>query len=504
MSCRFSNHGEFLPEQFDSVACSACFYFIFMLVEPYSSKYRINLCPNFSGILVCPNETPESECNCETRAHVYNLEEFALIKNWTTPLNELVLNPPLPYQFDYVTRDCCAAARNCCRNKLMTKSTDSRQKCPPTWDGWNCFDWSTVGPATAPCPSYIYGGHYRLDDRTTVQECTEYGWKDHDGRGKEHTNYSQCPISLSKDPEVRLIAGVITYSISVVVVLPAVMLLACLRPIRSQPMFILHRHLLISFLAYGALNLLNVSLFVVADAPLFSFIYSNHIFCRLLFSIQLRFLRLSNFSWMLAEGVYLFRLLYSARHSEDETLNSYKLVCWGVPAVLTAVYMMVRGITDEVGLCWIENSLVAGVEWMIIVPSLLAMMVNVLLLTLVMYILVKKLRCDPHLERIQYRKAVRGALMLIPVFGIQQLLTIYRFENTVYQAIDQSLNGLQGLFVALIVCYTNRTVIESISKYWNSRLEKRAIGAECRQRMSIQENSKVLLKPLASNANNNL
>uniref|UniRef100_A0A1I7URC8 G_PROTEIN_RECEP_F2_4 domain-containing protein n=1 Tax=Caenorhabditis tropicalis TaxID=1561998 RepID=A0A1I7URC8_9PELO len=127
--------------------------------------------------------------------------------------------------------------------------------------------------------------------------------------------------------------------------------------------------------------------------------------------------------------------------------------------------------------------------------------VNVLLLFLILFILVKKLRDDPHLEKIQYRKlskAVRGAFMLVPVFGVQQLATIYRFNNPYYQVIDQGLNGMQGLLVSLIVCYTNRTVIESLSKMWNSRQEKRAIGAECRQRMSIQENGKLILKSPAA------
>ncbi|KIH52361.1 hypothetical protein ANCDUO_17539 [Ancylostoma duodenale] len=53
-----------------------------------------------------------------------------------------------------------------------------------------------------------------------------------------------------------------------------------------------------------------------------------HISCRILFLVQLRFLRLATFSWMLAEGVYLFRLLQSDS-PEGESLTIYKVLCWG-------------------------------------------------------------------------------------------------------------------------------------------------------------------------------
>uniref|UniRef100_A0A8R1IPT0 G-protein coupled receptors family 2 profile 2 domain-containing protein n=2 Tax=Caenorhabditis japonica TaxID=281687 RepID=A0A8R1IPT0_CAEJA len=119
---------------------------------------------------------------------------------------------------------------------------------------------------------------------------------------------------------------------------------------------------------------------------------------------------------------------------------------------------------------------------------------NLLILCVVVYILFQKLSCDPHLERMQYTKAVRGAFLLIPVFGVQQLLTIYRFNNTLYQVLDQASNGLQGMFVSIIVCYTNRSVLDCVSKSWSAFREKRALGAECRQRMSIQESGKLLLK----------
>ncbi|CAO82061.1 G_PROTEIN_RECEP_F2_4 domain-containing protein [Caenorhabditis elegans] len=498
MSCRFSNFGDHAPESFDSLSCGACFYFIFMLVEHYKDRYVASLCEDTFGVLVCPVDVSDKICNCYNREYVYNIPEFALNSSRIKPLNHLRLDPPLPFQFDLIVKDCCSAARYCCRNTLVKyhhRVDDS--PCPPTWDGWNCFDSATPGVVFKQCPNYIYGGsNIKTDyDRLSQKVCRSNGWAtpEVNAAAREHTDYTGC--MSNGDVEARILAGLLTYSASVIFLIPAVFLLTLLRPIRCQPMFILHRHLLISCLLYGAFYLITVSLFVVNDAPLSSQVFQNHLFCRLLFSIQLRYLRLTNFTWMLAEAVYLWRLLHTAQHSEGETLRSYKVICWGVPGVITVVYIFVRSLNDDVGMCWIENSTVAWIEWMIITPSLLAMGVNLLLLGLIVYILVKKLRCDPHLERIQYRKAVRGALMLIPVFGVQQLLTIYRFSNTYYQVTDQSLNGLQGMFVSFIVCYTNRSVVECVLKFWSSHQEKRALGAECRQRMSIQESGKLILRP---------
>ncbi|EGT56734.1 hypothetical protein CAEBREN_04614 [Caenorhabditis brenneri] len=490
MSCRFSNFGNHQPEAFDSVTCGACFYFIFMLLDHYRIRYIAEICNDQSGVLICPIEMEYSECNCQNRAHVYNLPQFALNTSKITSFSDLHLDPPLPFQFELIVKDCCSAARYCCHNHNQDDAP-----CPATWDGWNCFDSAQEGIVPKHCPNYIYGGtSVKMDyDRQAIKSCTKSGWDMPEGIGgiKEHTDYMGC---MSKDDaEVRMWLGLVTYILSVLSLLPAIVLLSLLRPIRTQPMFILHRHLLISCFCYGLFYLLTVWFYVRDDAPLSYQVYQNDLLCRLVFSIQLRYLRMTNFSWMLAEGVYLFRLLYTAQHSEGETMKKYIICGWGAPGVMTIAYMAVRGKFDDSAMCWIENSSVP-IELFIVVPSVLAISVNVVLLLLIVYVLVKKIRGDPHLEKIQYRKAVRGAFMLIPVFGVQQLLTIYRFNSPWYQNIDQALNGAQGLLVSIIVCYTNRSVLDSLSKWVKGIRETHALGVECRQRMSIQENGKLIIK----------
>ncbi|VDM58100.1 unnamed protein product [Angiostrongylus costaricensis] len=172
-------------------------------------------------------------------------------------------------------------------------------------------------------------------------------------------------------------------------------------PMRHQPMFIVHRHLLTSFLLAGLFYLFNCFFYIVDGAPGDRLIFANHISCRLLFLIQLRFLRLVTFSWMLAEGVYLFRLLQSDS-ADGDRLTIYKLLCWGVPAVISVAYGILRESLDNEG-CWVSPSVNAWIESTIIIPCILALCVNVVLMSWILYILVNKLRHDPHLERIQYK-----------------------------------------------------------------------------------------------------
>ena len=74
----------------------------------------------------------------------------------------------------------------------------------------------------------------------------------------------------------------------------------------------------------------------------------------------------------------------------------------GVPALLAAVYGLLRQLFDNEG-CWVSPSVHSWIEWVYYAPCLVAICVNVLLVTLIMFILLKKLRCDPHLDRMQYR-----------------------------------------------------------------------------------------------------
>ena len=62
------------------------------------------------------------------------------------------------------------------------------------------------------------------------------------------------------------------------------------------------------------------------------------------------------------------------------------------------------------------------------------------------------------------RRAVRATLVLVPLFGLHLVVTIYRPAHgtcvwmQIYYYGDYLLDGLQGAMVALIFCYLNGEV----------------------------------------------
>ncbi|PIO66244.1 hypothetical protein TELCIR_12047, partial [Teladorsagia circumcincta] len=246
-------------------------------------------------------------------------------KSQITPLNELRLDPPLYDHFAQLTHQCCAAARDCCQRTLLPSNQRPQKK--------------------------------------SRKMCGDTAWVRRPGTTSEWTDYSGCTMVQQLHSSHQKIIK--------------------LKPLRHQPMFIVHRHLLTSFVLSGLFYLFNCFFYIVDGAPGDTLIFANHISCRLLFLIQLRFLRLATFSWMLAEGVHLYRLLVSDS-GDSENLTIYKLLCWGVPAVIAVVYGVLRESLDNEG-CWVSPS------------------VNVVLMSRILYILVKKLQHDPHLERMQYK-----------------------------------------------------------------------------------------------------
>uniref|UniRef100_A0AC34GTT3 Uncharacterized protein n=1 Tax=Panagrolaimus sp. ES5 TaxID=591445 RepID=A0AC34GTT3_9BILA len=413
-TCRLS--GQFLAAPlFRSLACAHCLFYIYFVTPPYSDQYNLQYCG--PGLLIC--------------------DKFD--------------NGPCSY---------------------VTPS------CPATWDGWQCFGRSLPGTIEKRCPNYIFGDKLRndMDETNTVKkDCLENGEWLKQSRGEidqEWTDYSGCVANHAFT--VKLIAGIIAFSITVIAIIPAIIIISSHSALKKQTVFRIHKNLLYSFLFSGLFYIFNCIFFVVDGAIGDHLYFMNHVSCRILFTLQLRYFRLSTFTWMLGEGVYLFRLLMCAFNSESESLKPYYIFCWGFPLVVTAIYSSLRQMLDNEE-CWVSPSKEIFIEWTIMGPCLLAIFINFILVLIILYVLIKKLRYNPHLEPIQYTKAVRAVFMLVPVFGLHFFITIYRIQSYLHQIVNLFLDGIQGFLVALIVCYTNKTVIECFKKWVGDHMDERKL-----------------------------
>jgi len=74
----------------------------------------------------------------------------------------------------------------------------------------------------------------------------------------------------------------------------------------------------------------------------------------------------------------------------------------------------------------------------------------------------------PSVERLYFVRCLSNSLrslcssLFCFTHTLTRSITIYRIQSYLHQILNLVLDGLQGFFVALIVCYTNRTVIERV------------------------------------------
>ncbi|XP_045024611.1 calcitonin gene-related peptide type 1 receptor-like [Daphnia magna] len=391
-------------------------------------------------------------------------------------------------------RSCCRAAVDCCQHMLesmqpnddeyksnisdygneeekafhsqpIIKSTPVSKFCPPTWDGWTC--WERTIPnriALSVCPSYIYfetepPACSRYAEKVCTSDGTWYRRGDV-GSATEKTNYSPCsPVgTLRQRTNVHLIA----YAVSVAMLLPALLVFYSYKQLNVYRIR-LHKNMFMSIL----LNSILVIVFkVFTILPKLanisvkeSYVDENAFFCRLAL-ITLKYLRMTNYMWMFCEGFYLHRLI-TAAFAEESSFSVFYFIGWVLPLIPTGIYAFIRFIRYDVR-CWIEP--IEAWEWVLNTPCLLSLVMNLVFLINIIRILVMKLRSTSINEPSQFRKAVRATLVLFPLFGLHFVVTIYRPSKggcdwiDFYHYANALLDGLQGCLVAIIFCYGNSEV----------------------------------------------
>ncbi|KAJ8314372.1 hypothetical protein KUTeg_008933 [Tegillarca granosa] len=76
------------------------------------------------------------------------------------------------------------------------------------------------------------------------------------------------------------------------------------------------------------------------------------------------------------------------------------------------------------------------------------------------------------------KRAVKATFVLIPLFGVQLFVTIYRPYTTEiggieYERFSIPINNLQGFFVSLIFCFLNGEVTSHLKRTWRRRIRDR-------------------------------
>jgi len=185
---------------------------------------------------------------------------------------------------------------------------------------------------------------------------------------------------------------------------------------------------------------------------------------------------LSNYSWMLCEGLYLHTVLVSAFISEVRLLRCMLLLGWGIPALTITLYTPIRqlsGDTLETSECWMNEG---RYNIILQIPVCATVFLNVIFLFNILRVLLVKLKRGPHMQGSSGTsrtslQALRATLLLVPLLGLNFLLTPFRPEPNhswehAYEIVSAVTASLQGLCVAILFCFCNGEVIAQMRRKW--------------------------------------
>nr|XP_026490331.1 PDF receptor [Vanessa tameamea] len=186
----------------------------------------------------------------------------------------------------------------------------------------------------------------------------------------------------------------------------------------------------------------------------------------------------ATFMWILLEGIYLNFLVSKYALQSNFDLKIYLYIGWGFPFILTLIWAIINFIfykDEKIKTCWFGYNLAAS-YWCLQGPRLAIILVNVVILCRVLKTVIAKLRAHKTSEIEKIKKAVKAALLLLPLLGITNLLTTFDIPIStnvslfrVWCYTRQFMKSFQGFFLSLIYCFFNGEVRTVIGRRINNR-----------------------------------
>ncbi|XP_042226936.1 corticotropin-releasing factor receptor 1-like isoform X1 [Homarus americanus] len=374
---------------------------------------------------------------------------------------EYVVESMLDVLEAHKVEECCRDAMTCCQQALDDLPGDPGD-CPRTWDGWTCFSDTPPGSTvTFTCPHIGYKGYPEcaMEGR---KECWENGTWAIDSYGVELTDYSSCSHKQYHLTNYYWEASM--HVLSILTLLPAIFLILFYRQLRIQRMY-LHLNFFFALLGKAFFNLLDALVLRVPEyTGTNTLVDDNTGGCKLLVFLAKMF-GLAVWTWMLAESIYLHRLIVAAFKGGGKTYV-YLIIGWVPAVVLSVVWAVCRAVLEDYQ-CWLGDDANNATNLFLIteLPKMFIIIVNTVLLANTTRVLLTKLRGVNNDNSTATRTAVKATAFLLPMFGLQFFITFYIPSEShtcttmqVYMFIAMGLDGLQGFYVAIVYCFLNKEV----------------------------------------------
>ncbi|KAI3384250.1 hypothetical protein SNEBB_009428 [Seison nebaliae] len=253
----------------------------------------------------------------------------------------------------------------------------------------------------------------------------------------------------------------------------------CLRCLRN----IIHCH----FFAVLAMRCLASEIYVQCVSKLISLRFFTALS---ILHISRLYFDVSSCSWMLSEGIYLVSVTMFPFNMGNHKQRIYASITWLVPVLPIATWFSVRNYychlyEGKSSLKFYQCLLALKytlpkkniqmffnyLELIWTVPIFVTLVVNLLLLLIILTKIIMMLRENKQesnrFDMTNTKKLLKALLIVFPLLGIPFLLTLHKFNGSfIIQLVS---NAYQGLIIAIVLCFSNKEVRDTLRRKWFSK-----------------------------------